>query len=146
MSCMEKVSTRGYRFLVPGDPPQKDLNMLPTQCTSLLDATTRRAFGPRRTYHIEYHRRQPVHTRALVPKPFCFLVRTGNREVILDGPVFRVIVLVCLYFRISLIVDGPQRTTLSSCLWSLKIFSSLPGSRLMNFIAMQVLHSYNSRK
>ena len=31
-----------------------------------------------------------------------------------------------------------------SCLWSLRIFPSLPGSRLTIFIAMQVQHSYNS--
>ena len=31
-----------------------------------------------------------------------------------------------------------------SCLWPLRIFPSLPGSRLTIFIAMQVQHSYNS--
>ena len=35
-------------------------------------------------------------------------------------------------------------SSLPSCLWSQRIFSSLPGSRLTIFIAMQVQHSYNS--
>ena len=35
-------------------------------------------------------------------------------------------------------------STLPFWLWSLRIFPSLPGSRLMIFIAMQVQHSYNS--
>ena len=37
-------------------------------------------------------------------------------------------------------------STLPSCLWSLRIFLPLPGSRLtiFSFIAMQVQHSYNS--
>ena len=46
-----------------------------------------------------------------------------------------------LFVCISLTADGPQRArlpipptaTLLSCLWSRSIFSSLPGSRLMNF-------------
>ena len=50
--------------------------------------------------------------------------------------------------------DGPQRArlpippaaaTFPSCLlWSLRIFPSLPGSRLRFFIATQVQHSYSS--
>ena len=48
---------------------------------------------------------------------------------------------VCMYVRImSLMADGPQRArlpiprtaTLPSCLWSLKTFPSLSGSRLIN--------------
>ena len=35
-------------------------------------------------------------------------------------------------------------SSLPSCLWSLRIFPSLPGSRLAFFIAMQVQQSYNS--
>ena len=58
-----------------------------------------------------------------------------------------------LFVCISLRADRPQRTRLlpvsptailSSCLWSLRIFPSLTGSRLTNFIAMQVQHSYIS--
>ena len=36
----------------------------------------------------------------------------------------------------------PPTATLQSCLWSLRIFPSLPGSRLRFFIAKQVQHSY----
>ena len=37
-------------------------------------------------------------------------------------------------------------SSLPSCLWSLRIFPSLPGSRLTVFIAMQVQHSYTTRQ
>ena len=58
----------------------------------------------------------------------------------------------CLFLSISLTADGPQRArspipltaTLPSCLWTRRMFPSLPGSRLMNFTAMQVQPSYNS--
>ena len=39
----------------------------------------------------------------------------------------------CCAVFISLTADGPRRTTLSSCLWSLRISPSLPGSRLTFF-------------
>ena len=56
-----------------------------------------------------------------------------------------------VFLCISLTADGPQRARLSipltatllSCLWSRRFFPSLPGSRLTNFIAIQVQHSYN---
>ena len=36
----------------------------------------------------------------------------------------------------------PTATMMPSCLWTVRIFPSLPGSRLRFFIALQVQHSY----
>ena len=55
-------------------------------------------------------------------------------------------------FCLSLTAEWPQgarlpippTATLPPCLWILRIFPSLPGSRLQFFIAMQVQHSYTS--
>ena len=58
---------------------------------------------------------------------------------------------ICLFVCVSLMADGPQRArlpisptaSLPSCLWSLRFFPSLPGSRLYDFfIAKQVQHCY----
>ena len=56
------------------------------------------------------------------------------------------------FICISRTTNGPQRArlsipytaTLPSYLWSLRIFPSLPGSRLRVFVAMQIEHSYTS--
>ena len=83
------------------------------------------------------------------------IIREGAKLMILqlNCKLGRCIHFLFCFVCISLIMaDGSQRArlpipptaTLPSCLWSRKIFSSLPDSCLRTFIAMQIQNSHNS--
>ena len=90
-----------------------------------------------------------IYSDAIIEKIKYHLVTTynGGYFYILDG---RAIELqkaietdIYIYIYINLTYSR-WTSSLPSCLWSPRIFPSLPGSRLTIFIAMQVQHFYNS--
>ena len=76
------------------------------------------------------------------------VVRRGNGSVSYSACTFLRLSFVCNLLTAQIAIDRlpilPTCNIATSCLWSLRIFPPLPGSRLRIFIAMQDQHSYTS--